>query len=454
MTVSKDNNDMEVDTINNNNNNMEIDEVIPEDILEGFEFRNFADNMRVYYQKLFPHQLMFQWLNYSNTTPTANFTSREFSFTLEDDIYIRYQSFDNVTQFKQKLTQLNPIKIDIGSIYTQPPKLKNTMRPAAFQPTEKELVFDIDLTDYDEIRTCCSEANICSKCWKFMQVAINIIYDVLKEDFAFEHVLVVYSGRRGIHIWVCDERARKLNNDQRRSIVNYIDIIKGGVNQGRKVNLSHHLHPSLKRLTDLIENKFIEIALEDQDILGDVSKSKQVFEFFPESVLSQSDRQTLIDEWSSRNSSSEDRWNELTQLILANSKKIKGKSTAIFNNSIRDFKFQHIYPRLDVNVSTHLNHLLKAPFCVHPKTERVCIPISPENFNEFDPEEAPKLQALINQIHHTETKKRRLNPDENEQQPVKLAWTQTDLAGYIKYFKEFVEKVNVKIQKEQVSMEF
>jgi hypothetical protein len=46
-----------------------------------------------------------------------------------------------------------------------------------------------------------------------------------------------------------------------------------------------------------------------------------------------------------------------------------------------------------------------------------------------------------------ETKRRRLNPDENEQQPVKLAWTQTDLAVYIKYFKEFVEKVNVKIQK-------
>lgn len=59
-----------------------------------------------------------------NIAPTANFTSREFSFTLEDDIYIRYQSFDNVTQFKQKLTQLNPIKIDIGSIYTQPVRLK------------------------------------------------------------------------------------------------------------------------------------------------------------------------------------------------------------------------------------------------------------------------------------------------------------------------------------------
>ncbi|CAG8567811.1 3104_t:CDS:2 [Diversispora eburnea] len=28
----------------------------------------------------------------------------------------------------------------------------------------------------------------------------------------------IYSDRRGVHCWICDERARKLNNDERKAI--------------------------------------------------------------------------------------------------------------------------------------------------------------------------------------------------------------------------------------------
>jgi len=57
--------------------------------------------------------------------------------------------------------------------------------------------------------------------------------------------------------------------------------------------------------------------------------------------------------------------------------------------------FSMTYPRLDLNVSTHRNHLLKAPFVIHPGTGNVCVPLDFERIDSFAPENCLSLEKVL-----------------------------------------------------------
>ncbi|KAF9998520.1 hypothetical protein BGZ65_005989, partial [Modicella reniformis] len=405
------------------------------DDLAGDSLRQFM----VFYRHFFPAKPYFQWLNYdSSPNPSKSFTNREFSFHLMDGTFMRFQSFKNLDELKKELTRLCPTRIDLGAIYNIRPKDKNMVRASAFVPVSKEMVFDIDMTDYDEIRTCCSGGNVCTSCWEFMTVAMKIIDAALRNDFAFKHLLWVYSGRRGIHCWVGDERARVMTNDQRKAIVSYLEVIKGGTNQGRKVKLPKQLHPSLSRAYDTVKGHFSNLVFSSQDILKKPEHWEKVLSIIPDEEVQARARAAWED---APTRAPSQKWQDL-KTIIGDVSSNSSKKSQLLENILRDIIFQYVYPRLDEKVSTDIRHLLKSPFCIHPLTGRVCVPIPIETCENFDPISfPPTVPKLVKELNEYDAK----HPATGNRAKLQ-DWQKTSLRGHVEVFEQFVKGIQEDIR--------
>lgn len=355
-----------------------------------------TDLLKVYYGRLFPYNDIFDWLSYGNDPLKENphierdyFGKREWSFTIEDDIYIRYQSFRDKQELISAIQKRQPHKIDIGAIFTAPPKDHATVKPELFKTTERELVFDIDMTDYDDIRTCCTGANICHRCWPYMTMALKVVDRALRDDFGFEHILWVYSGRRGIHCWCCDLEARQLPNDARAAIVEYLSVHTGtSENSDKKIKSSFtQPHPMIKRSYSILEPYFAEHIIEEsgQGLLARKDRFMKVLNSIPDESV----RKEIFVLWNKDSATPALRWKQLVDHTSTDSVLNPRKRKAVNYSELEAWRYElvftHCYPRLDANVSKTQNHLLKSPFCIHPKTGRVCVPIDPSKADLFDP---------------------------------------------------------------------
>lgn len=105
---------------------------------------------------------------------------------------------------------------------------------------------------------------------------------------------------------------------------------------------------------------------------------------------------------------------------------------------------QYVYPRLDINVTKGLNHLLKSPFCVHPKTGKVSIPFNIKKADDFDPMKVPVITTLIEEVNAFDAQR---DLDEQKDLLIKSKnikdYKKTSLKTSLFVFQEFLQKLEV-----------
>lgn len=349
---------------------------------------NLPAKLKWYYTRLFPISQICRWLSYNSATLLSR---REISFTLPGDIYLRWKSFGTPEELKEALNTLTPIKMDIGAIYNHAPAEKGSIS-GVLTPVQKEFVLDIDMTDYEDvIPTAHADATVnCDENWGYMETAVRVLDAGLREDFGFRHLLWVYSGRRGIHCWVCDARARKMSNEARVGVAEYLSIrFEGRENVGRRqAEVTVPLHPGVKRARDVCEGAFRELVAE-----GGLMDAEAVVADMVGMMGNVGGKHEIMERVMKMRSGVE-RWERMEREIGR-----AGKGEYGMRGLVDYIMLRYTYPRLDVNVSKEVNHLLKGPFCVHPKTGRVCVPFRAEDVGEFKPErDVPHIQGLMDEI--------------------------------------------------------
>jgi len=185
-------------------------------------------------------------------------------------------------------------------------------------------------------------------------------------------------------------------------------------------------------------------VLEDQDPWASAEKSERLLQLLPDKALNDS----LRKKWDSApGRASTSKWADIDALAKTGASKSLDPKALL--EAKQDIVLEYTYPRLDIEVSKKLNHLLKSPFVVHPGTGRVCVPIDTRNLEAFDPLEAPTITGLLAEIDRWQ------GPTEVEAEGKSIQdWEKTSLKPYIDYFRSFVvalmkDETGVKIKRER-----
>mgnify|MGYP006081168599 CR=1 FL=1 len=335
-----------------------------------------------YYKRHFPAEAVHRWASRAWVPGGLDPSKREYGWEgVSGSPFVRWKSCATADELRTMVTQSDCGKLNIGAMYKQDPCNRHRER-GPMEPIRREFVIDIDLDDYGGIGK--DDLAACDRNWPLVAVGLEVVRQVLKSAFGFEHMLPVYSGRRGGHLWVCDERACCMDDTARTAVTQFLSPPEG---KGKKWWMELVKHPNYKDISANLMVPFfrtVGIAPIKEKGLGLFEmpfQRKNFLESIHVSVLSRLESQVCA----------ADTPVQALNLIEAHCN----------DGDWKWEKYQHAIwnvtgPRIDANVSKHMNHTLKSPYSVHPKTGRVSVPILHDRLDQFPvAARAPMVKDLM-----------------------------------------------------------
>jgi DNA primase small subunit len=312
---------------------------------------------------------------------------------------------------------------------------------------------------------------------------MRVLDSVLREDFNFQHLLFVFSGRRGAHAWVSDEAARKLSDEQRTAVLGFVNVFSGdtstpfgyggGAPAGgggggggdkhlasffRVLNgLTTPLHPALQRAYQQLDGMFERFIVSEagQGLLAKPENWEKVLAMMPTEGPGAELAGVFRTHWPDAASAAQ-RWGQLKTTITNLVKKLKempkkGREDYAHLRTLEKLLpalvFTFTYPRLDVEVSKHRNHLLKAPFCIHPKTGKICVPMRLASIDDFDPNVVPTCRTLMDEGNRWLRERGGAGGAAASEEDKAALVAATSLKPYVAEFENFIKEIGVSLQR-------
>jgi DNA primase small subunit len=309
------------------------------------------------------------------------FGRREFAFLFFDGKgMMRHISFDRKKNFKTFLTERVPAHVYYSSAYYQ--------KPDASSMEEKnwmgaELIFDLDSDHLPNAEKLSYEEQLKSVKDEFNK----LIKDFLLDDFGFneKNIELYFSGSRGYHCHVKDQKIFNLDSSERREIVDYItgrdlrDFILFREQVTNTINIKGRTIPSEKTL---IMPKPTEPGWRGRisrgiiDIINEIKKSENPLEKLEKYGVKKNIAMKLITDLS------DERLKRIKEGRLDQSKTIR---KFFLNNALRKTAVSMSAGETDEPVTCDVKRLIRLPLSLHAKTGFKVKCITLDDLDDFNP---------------------------------------------------------------------